>query len=50
MSVASALKDTDPFVDIHELFVLFNHQFFDGALACVAVGWSKRMTLYDFAY
>ncbi|KAI6207317.1 Protein of unknown function SprT domain containing protein [Aphelenchoides fujianensis] len=33
----------DPTPDLHTMFVHFDHQFFDGALARCVVEWSKRM-------
>ncbi|KAL6061367.1 Protein with SprT-like domain at the N terminus [Balamuthia mandrillaris] len=40
-----AEETLDPTPDLHALFIHFNHQFFDEALSCVEVKWSKRMTL-----
>lgn len=52
--VDEAYELIDPHPDIHELFLLFDQQFFWGTLtsrACT-VDWSKRMTrfLYNFAH
>ena len=42
--VDPALELLDPNPNIHQLFQLFNAQFFWGKLASVEVKWSPRMT------
>ncbi|KAJ3331728.1 hypothetical protein HDU76_002391 [Blyttiomyces sp. JEL0837] len=39
------LNPDDPFPDIHQLFMAFDEQFFEGKLKHVEVTWSKKMTL-----
>jgi len=46
--VDDSLELDDPHPDIHQLYILFDHQFFYGKLnerACT-VAWSKRMTRF----
>jgi hypothetical protein len=38
--------DEDSFIDIHELFALFNTLYFESKLAEVELSWSNRLTLY----
>ncbi|KAA0162377.1 hypothetical protein FNF28_04714 [Cafeteria roenbergensis] len=42
---ARRIKFREKHPNLHELFTQFNHLFFGGALDCVSVEWSKRMTL-----
>lgn len=46
--VDSSWELTDPNPNIHDLFVRFDHMFFEGTLVSrgVVVSWSNRMTLY----
>lgn len=45
--IASLLASDDPFIDIHELFGLYNVLYFRGLLLPrVEVLWSARLTLY----
>ncbi|KAA0168735.1 hypothetical protein FNF27_07084 [Cafeteria roenbergensis] len=42
---ARRIKFREKHPNLHELFTQFNQLFFSGALDCVSVEWSKRMTL-----
>jgi hypothetical protein len=41
-----ASGDEDSFVDIHELFALFDTLYFESKLSKVELQWSSRLTLY----
>lgn len=41
--VSAEAELLDPNPDLHEMFQLFDLQFFDGKLGCCLVEWSKRM-------
>jgi hypothetical protein len=46
ISALLAAGDDNSFVDIHELFALFNTLYFESRLAAVELQWSTRLTLY----
>jgi hypothetical protein len=46
IKILSDPKVSDPNPDVHSLFVLYNDQFFWGALGPCTVKWNKRMTVH----